>query len=168
MAENQVSRIQHRRGTLVDLSGVILNTAEIGFAIDEGRMFIGNRTADGAPLDENIEVITSNTPTTGDLLEFNSQTGTSYVLEASDTGKLLEMDNAAANTVTIPTNATVSFDIGTKIDIIQMGAGQTTFVAAGGVTILSGGGLLSLNAQYSAATLIKRATNEWVLIGDLS
>lgn len=64
MAQKQISRITHRRGPLVDLSGVTLNTGELGWAIDERRLFIGNRIEDGGPEDDNIEILTefSSTP----------------------------------------------------------------------------------------------------------
>jgi hypothetical protein len=54
-----------------------------------------------------------------------------------------------------------------KTGVIQTGAGQTTVVATGGVTINGTPGL-KLRAQWSGATLIKRATDTWALIGDLS
>jgi hypothetical protein len=57
-AKKQISRIQHRRGLQVDLSGVILNSGELGFSVDERRLFIGNRTAEDAPTDENVEILT--------------------------------------------------------------------------------------------------------------
>lgn len=59
MAQTQISRIQHRRGPLADLAGITLNVAELGWAIDDRRLFIGNRTSEGGPLDENIEIITA-------------------------------------------------------------------------------------------------------------
>ncbi len=58
MAQTQISRIQHRRGPLADLAGITLNSGELGFAVDDRRLFIGNRTSEGGPLDENIEIIT--------------------------------------------------------------------------------------------------------------
>ena len=58
-AQRQISKIQHRRGPLVDLSGVTLNTGELGWAFDERRLFIGNRVVDGAPQNENVEILTS-------------------------------------------------------------------------------------------------------------
>jgi len=98
----------------------------------------------------------------------NEQTGTSYTLVIGDAGKLIEMNNAAANTLTVPPNSSVAFPTGTKIDIVQIGAGQTTIDAGSGVTINSKDGNLNLTGQWSAATLVKRATDTWVLIGDLS
>jgi hypothetical protein len=90
----------------------------------------------------------------------------SYTLVLADKGKLVEVSNASANTLTVPTNASVAFPIGAQINILQTGAGQTT-VAGAGVTINGTPGL-KLRAQWSSATLIKRATDTWVLVGDLS
>jgi hypothetical protein len=95
----------------------------------------------------------------------SAQTG-SYTLVLADKDKLVEMSNASANTVTVPTNASVAFPIGTQINILQTGTGQT-LVGGSGVTINGTPGL-KLRAQWSSATLIKRATDTWVLIGDLT
>jgi hypothetical protein len=73
----------------------------------------------------------------------------------------------SANNLTVPLNSTVAFPTGTQINILQTGAGQTTVVATGGVTINATPGL-KLRAQWSGATLIKRATDTWTLVGDLS
>jgi hypothetical protein len=75
---------------------------------------------------------------------------------------------AGANTFTIPTNATAPFAIGTELDVIQGGAGQITFAGAGGVTLDARGGLLHSNGQWSRVRLYKRATDEWILSGDLA
>jgi hypothetical protein len=97
----------------------------------------------------------------------NAQVGTTYTLLLADMYRTVEMNNAAANTLTVPLNATAAFPIGTTIDIVQTGAGKTTLAAAGGVTLNSTGGLLSIAAQWSRATLQKRATDTWVLTGAL-
>jgi hypothetical protein len=99
-------------------------------------------------------------------LPINAQSE-SYTLVLADKDKIVEMSNASANTLTVPLNATVAYPVGTQINIIQTGAGQTTVAATGGVTINSTPGL-KIRAQWSSATLIKRATNTWVLVGDLS
>lgn len=100
-------------------------------------------------------------------LSINAQTGTAYTLVLGDAGKQVEMNNASANTLTIPTNASVAFPTGTTILVLQTGAGQTTVAGAGGVTVNATPGL-KLRTQWSAATLIKRDTNTWVLTGDIS
>lgn len=107
------------------------------------------------------DVTVSSTATT-----INTQTA-SYSLVLADAGKIVEMNVAGANNLTIPLNATQAFPTGTIIDILQFGAGKTTVVATGGVTIESSGGLLSLNGQYAGATLYKRGTDDWVLVGNL-
>jgi hypothetical protein len=101
------------------------------------------------------------------LVSTNAQTGTTYTLVIGDADKLVELSNAAAITLTIPTNSSVAFPTGTQIDLLQTGAGQVT-VGGAGVTLQSEGAKLKLKGQYAAATLIKRATDTWVLIGNTS
>lgn len=96
----------------------------------------------------------------------NTQTA-SYQIVFSDAGGTIEMNAAGANNLTVPANATTPFPIDTRIDIVQLGAGKTTVVAAGGVTIRSASGNLSIASQYSGASLYKRGTNEWVLVGEI-
>lgn len=96
----------------------------------------------------------------------NVQTGTSYTLALADAFKLVTMDNAAANTLTVPLNSVEAFPVGTRIDVGQDGAGQTTVVATGGVTIRTPE-TLKLRKQWGKATLIKRATDTWDLEGNL-
>ena len=98
-------------------------------------------------------------------LTLNAQTGTTYTLLLIDDSKVVTLSNASAITLTIPTNASVAFPIGSQVNIVQLGAGQVT-VAGAGVTIRSQGSKLKLNGQYAAASLLKIATDEWVLIGN--
>ena len=100
-------------------------------------------------------------------LSINNQ-GASYTLASTDADKLVEMNSAAPNTLTVPTNASVPLAIGTQIMVVQQNTGPTTIAPAGGVTLNSAGGLLNLANQYSAATLVKRATDEWYVFGDLA
>jgi hypothetical protein len=97
----------------------------------------------------------------------NTQTA-SYTLVLTDGFKTVEMNNASANNLTVPPNSSVAFPVGTIIDLVQIGAGQTTVVAGAGVTISSKSGNLKLTGQWSGASLYKRATNTWVLVGDLA
>jgi hypothetical protein len=96
---------------------------------------------------------------------FNEETA-SYTLVLADAGKIVEMNVGSANDLTVPLDSSEAFPVGTNITILQTGAGQTTIVATGGVTINATPGL-KLRAQWSSATLIKRATDTWVAIGDL-
>jgi hypothetical protein len=104
---------------------------------------------------------------TNKLIVTNRQTA-SYTLVLGDADKLVEINNASANNLTVPLNSSVAFATGTQILLAQYGAGQTTIVATSGVTVRSNGAKLKLNAQYSGATLIKIDTNEWYLFGDIA
>jgi hypothetical protein len=98
----------------------------------------------------------------------NAQTGTTYTLVLSDLGKLVELNNDAGITLSVPTNSSVAFAVGDRIDLLQTGAGQVTVVGAVGVTLNSEGSKTKLAGQWAAATLIKRATDTWVLIGNIA
>jgi hypothetical protein len=93
---------------------------------------------------------------------------TSHNLEIADAGRTIQMNVSSANNVTIPTNASVPFLTGTQIAFIQVGSGQTTFAASPGVEILSKNSNKRISARYSPATLVKRDTDTWILIGDLT
>jgi len=112
---------------------------------------------------------TLNTPTINDArqnLTLNAQTGTTYTLVLTDNGRLVTLSNAAAITLTVPTNASVAYATGAVINIQQIGAGQVTVAGAAGVTVTGTG--TKLRTQYSAAALVKTGTDSWTLIGDLS
>jgi hypothetical protein len=80
---------------------------------------------------------------------------------------LVTLTNSSPITLTVPTNASVPFATGSQITIIQSGSGNVTVAGAVGVTVSSADGDLKLRTQWSAATLIKTNTNNWVLIGDI-
>jgi hypothetical protein len=90
-----------------------------------------------------------------------------YVVTLADSGKTITMNSSSANTITIPTNATTAFPIGSVITIFQTGTGTTSFVEASGVTINSKNSYKRLYTQYSAGQLVKVDTDIWILAGDL-
>ena len=91
-----------------------------------------------------------------------------YTLSAtSERDSLIEVNSASALTVTVPSNSSVAYPVGTSIDILRVGAGAVTVAAGAGVTLNYTPGN-KLRAQWSSATLFKRATDTWVLMGDLS
>lgn len=105
------------------------------------------------------------TPLTSQAI--NAQTIQTYTLALSDAEKLILMQNAGVSSVTIPNNSTAAFPIGTRIDIVRMGAGTLSVATAAGVTLNATPSPV-LRAQYSGAGLIKWATNSWILVGDLT
>jgi hypothetical protein len=96
----------------------------------------------------------------------NAQTGTTYTPVLADNGKLVTLSNASAITLTVPTNASVAYATGAQINIQAIGAGQVTVVGDTGVTVNGTG--TALRTQWSAATLVKTATDGWTLIGDIN
>ncbi len=93
----------------------------------------------------------------------------SYDLILSDQSKIIEMNVATANTLTIPPNSGVggvAFPVGTYIIVMQTGAGQVTLSPAVGVTVNATPGL-KIRTQWSMVSLIKRDTNLWIASGDL-
>jgi hypothetical protein len=101
------------------------------------------------------------------LLTENVQTG-DYTLVLGDAGLCVVGNKATALTFTVPPNSSVAFPTGTVIPVFQVGAGQLTIAQGSGVTIRSPSGKLKLTGQYSSAALRKRATDEWVLAGDIT
>ncbi len=95
------------------------------------------------------------------------QTG-SNTFALTDRNTWQKTTSGSAMNLTVPTNASVAFPIGTEIDVFQEGAGQVTFVAAGGVTINSAGFALKITNQFGGASLKKTASDTWALVGSLT
>ena len=105
-------------------------------------------------------------------LAFDAETA-SYTAVLANNNQVVTMNNASANTFSIPTNASVAFPVGTQINVLQIGAGQTTIqaVTSGTTTINSTGATATapkLRARYSMATCIKAATDTWYVVGDIA
>jgi hypothetical protein len=98
---------------------------------------------------------------------FNTRTA-SYTLALTDQSKIVETNVGSANDVTIPLDSSVNFPIGTEIQVLQLGAGQTTIVATSGVTTRSKSGQLKIANVNTGVTLVKRAANDWYVIGNLT
>lgn len=90
-----------------------------------------------------------------------------YTIALSDSGKTITVNSGSTVVITIPSNGSVPFAIGTRIDVVGFGSGTVEFGTSSGVTLNSKNSWKKLNSQYSGATLMKTDTNVWVLIGDL-
>ena len=92
-----------------------------------------------------------------------------YTLSAlTERDSLIEVSSATGVTVTIPTNTAVAYPVGTSIDILQTGAGQVTIAPVDGTVTVNATPGLKLRTTWSSCTLFKRATNTWVVYGDLT
>lgn len=77
--------------------------------------------------------------------------------------------DATAQTVTLPAQATVTWTAGAEIHVERGAAGALTIVGAAGVQINGTvAGTFTLGAQYSVVTLKRKAANLWTLFGNAS
>ena len=136
--------------------------------------FVWSNAATGDVTLNGTQTLTNKTLTAPVInLALNAQTGTTYTFALTDNGKLVTASNAAAQTYSIPTNATTAFPIGTQINLIQIGAGQVTVSAATpGTTTISSNAATPAGPkcrnQFAALTCIKVATDVWYVIGDIA
>ncbi len=87
----------------------------------------------------------------------------SRTLALTDAWNYVRPGTTSAVTLTVPTNASVAFDIGTEITVRALG--DIALAAASGVTLnVPSGGTLNMTARMTV-TLKKVATNEWDVIG---
>lgn len=93
----------------------------------------------------------------------------SYPLELKDAGRIISVNSSSNLEVNVPAHASVAFPIGSKVEVIRVGSGDVSIVpvSGSGVTIRSKNNNTKLSTQYVGAMLVKIATNEWMLIGDL-
>ena len=178
-------QIYHNAGyTYIDASNtpdyLFMTTGQSGFYLmDPSFNILIEQIGSGISLDysSTSKLVTESTgvSVSGDIratgslfsnISINAQTGTTYTTVLTDRSKLVTLDNASAVTVTIPPNSSVAYPTGTKIDLLAKGAGQVTVAAGAGVTVNSSQ-TLNLRAQWSAASVVKLATDTWVLLGDL-
>ena len=159
-------QIQFRRGTASEWTSAnpILAVGEMGLETDTDQFKIGDGTTAWNSLAYGGIAGAQGDPT----LVLNQQTDT-YTVLLTDASKLIEMSNSGGINLNIPVDASADFPIGTQISVLQTGAGQVTIQAVDGLTTtINATPGLKLRAQWSAATLIKRAANTWVVTGDLA
>lgn len=137
-------------------ASLTFTTPNIGVATGTSLGLSGNLTVSGSAA------------VTGNVVYHVATTtsGTNYTLTLNDDGKVVEM--SGGGTLIVPTNASVAFPIGTQIIILQTGASQVSVDGATVGVTLNGTPGLKLRTQWSSATLLKRGTDTWVLMGDLS
>jgi hypothetical protein len=95
-------------------------------------------------------------------------TGTSHTVASEDLYKITEFTNSSTVTITIPDDATDStFPIGSTIEYRQMGDGRLSFSVTSPATLVSTDSYTKSRTKYSSVMLEKRASNAWILTGDI-
>ena len=95
---------------------------------------------------------------------YKTITGTTYTLSESDRSQILLFTNAAAITLTVPTDLSTLFDV----MLVQTGTGQITVAGASGVTINAALNATKTAYQYAVATLLPIGTNTFILSGEVT
>jgi hypothetical protein len=90
----------------------------------------------------------------------NTQSGTTYTIDATDNGKVIQTTGASAITITIPNGLPTGFNC----TIVQMGAGQVTFSG----TILNRTGFTKTASQYSVVSILHLGSNSILVTGEMS
>jgi hypothetical protein len=149
-------------------------------------LIFGSGSAFGEDVDISTEMnvgIATNTPSerltvegnissSGNIIYYvdeNIQT-THYTASLSDVSKIVTLSNIDPIKFVIPTSSVVNFPIGSQITVIQSGSGQVSFVISSGqnITIESADNATKLRTNYSSATLWKRKSDTWMLMGDIT
>jgi len=87
----------------------------------------------------------------------------SHTITSADVDNIREM--SGGGTISIPSDNSF-WPVGRRMEVIQTGSSEVTIAGSSGVTVNGTPGL-KLRAQWSGATIIKRANNVFVAIGDL-
>lgn len=162
--------IQGVIGQTADLQQWRTSAGTVARVSNSGTLF----SHDGASMSEVVTVSGTQTLSNKTLSTPIQTIGTnvrnsSYTLALSDQSKMIEMNSSSATVLTIPVDAVVNFPVGTYIVVMRTGTGAVTVE---GMTLLPS--IVTLNttpgytlrAQWSMATIIKRAANTWVMSGD--
>jgi hypothetical protein len=167
------------------LSPIATSAVTTGNITATGTVDLTSATVSGISLDDLSDAAITSAET-GDVLYYNgsswvnryinsipaksaspSLTSNNYNLASTDAGMIIEISNSVAATVTIPSDE--SFAVGTQMVILQTGAGEVSVnVQSPAVQNLNYSPGNKLRGQWSAATLLKRASSTWVLYGDLA
>ena len=117
--------------------------------------FLSKISVNDVPLDDAYASLAAN------IVPVASST---YTLQLTDSGKIIEFTDAGAVTISCPTGLPVGF----QCILVNIGGGDKTIEASGGASIYTKDSKVIISGAYNAATVYYRAINEWVGFGNLS
>jgi hypothetical protein len=91
-----------------------------------------------------------------------------YTVAAADVDSVLHVTAATAVTITLPSDASVVIGLETAIPWRQYGAGQITFTAGSGATVVSWQNMFRSGGLYADGVVTKVAANTWLVSGALT
>jgi hypothetical protein len=152
-----IDATEDRTISLPNASGTVITTGNLSSITSVGTLT--SVTVSGAANLQSIQVV-------GNVVYHIAKNiqSSNYTLVTADDGKIIEM--GGGGNLTVPVDGG-TFDVpeGSIITVLQTTSSQVTIVGAGAV--VNGTPGLKLRAQWSSATLVKRAANTWVALGDL-
>jgi len=98
------------------------------------------------------------------ISSYKTISDTSYTVIESDRSKIMLFTANSNIAVTVPSGLSSTFDM----MLVQVGTGQITVSAGGGVTINAALSATKTAYQYAVATLIPIGTNAFILSGEVT
>jgi len=149
----------------------------IGFYVNTGTSAAPTWTRiniDWVKTGNDIAYIVGNVSTTGTLTggnsssssisgfgaNINTQSGTTYPIDATDNGKVIQTTSSSAVTITIPTGLPTGFNC----TVVQMGTGQITFSGI----FLNRTGFTKSASQYAVISILNLGSNNYIVTGEMS
>jgi hypothetical protein len=177
-------------GTNIDVSGSQVSVSDpftVASLTTTSSADFSNATITGLSISDDMDDVSIANVSSGDVVVWSGSawinrhvneipakistvaTSTNHTLSASDAGMIVEINASSNITVSLPSSPD-GLDIGTQIVVMQTGPGEISFSAGVGNSLNYDSGTpgsAKLRSQWTAATLLKRATDSWVLYGDL-
>jgi hypothetical protein len=147
MAEKKISQLTAKGANLA-------STDLFAIAEDDGAGGYDSKYITGSEVNSGMNLTATNTITT------------TYTFVLTDKDKLVVSNSVSGIVATIPTNASVAYDLGTRIELYRSNTGPFRIIGDTGVTVTEAGSAQELRVQYSVATILKIGTDAWVLFGD--
>jgi hypothetical protein len=147
-------------------------SANVSWTLGEIGAAASGANTDITALDQDITITATGTIAANTIgyrgIPQNAQSST-YTFALSDAGSHVYSTNSGAQTITVPTNASVAFPIGTAVTVVNNGTTAITFTTTG-VTVYKAGTSTAWASGNTVAvrglvTWLKVATDTWFVSG---
>jgi|GEM_PF-5836526 len=154
-----ISAFNKANSVVLSLTG---NTNQITVNTSTGNILISLSGNIAVPGNVSSNAVLSNSIVSSKYININTQTGTTYTLNANDSGSIITVNNASAIAITIPSGLPIGF----RCVVTKLSAGFANLVASG-TTLYSRTGNTSISNRYGSASIVSVASNVYILDGNL-
>lgn len=145
-------------------------TASSTYAPIAGPTFTGTVAAPTPSTgDDSTKVATTAYVQAENIVQYVPLSGTTLTIaSATHKFKTIVCNSSSATTISIPTDASDNWPIGSYVNVRQMGTGQVTVAAvtSGTTSVVATDSQFKTRVQYSEIVLEKTAINTWLVAGD--